>query len=128
MRLRVDGQLREIVQPRRELAPLLVSRIKVMAKLDIAEKRIPQDGRISLRLAGREVDVRVSTLPSSHGERVVMRLLDKQAGRLNMTHLGLMSNDYERLTHLVHRPHGIILVTGRQVQVRLQLYTRRFLI
>lgn len=112
VRLRVDGQLREIVQPRRELAPLLVSRIKVMAKLDIAEKRIPQDGRISLRLAGREVDVRVSTLPSSHGERVVMRLLDKQAGRLNMTHLGLMKDDYERLTQLVHRPHGIILVTG----------------
>ena len=112
MRLRVDGQLREIVQPRRELAPLLVSRIKVMARLDIAEKRIPQDGRISLRLAGREVDVRVSTLPSSHGERVVMRLLDKQAGRLNMTHLGLMKDDYARLTHLIHRPHGIILVTG----------------
>ncbi len=112
VRLRVDGQLREIVQPRRELAPLLVSRIKVMAKLDIAEKRVPQDGRISLRLAGREVDVRVSTLPSSHGERVVMRLLDKQAGRLNMTHLGLMAQDYERLTQLVHRPHGIILVTG----------------
>lgn len=112
VRLRVDGQLREIVQPRRELAPLLVSRIKVMAKLDIAEKRIPQDGRISLRLAGREVDVRVSTLPSSHGERVVMRLLDKQAGRLNMTHLGLMAADYERLKYLVHRPHGIILVTG----------------
>jgi len=112
VRLRVDGQLREIVQPRRELAPLLVSRIKVMAKLDIAEKRIPQDGRISLRLAGREVDVRVSTLPSSHGERVVMRLLDKQAGRLNMTHLGLMKPDYDRLTQLVHRPHGIILVTG----------------
>jgi general secretion pathway protein E len=112
VRLRVDGQLREIVQPRRELAPLLVSRIKVMAKLDIAEKRIPQDGRISLRLAGREVDVRVSTLPSSYGERVVMRLLDKQAGRLNMTHLGLMHHDYERLKTLVHRPHGIILVTG----------------
>lgn len=112
VRLRVDGQLREVVQPRRELAPLLVSRIKVMAKLDIAEKRVPQDGRISLRLAGREVDVRVSTLPSSHGERVVMRLLDKQAGRLNMIHLGLMANDYERLTQLVHRPHGIILVTG----------------
>ncbi|WP_180170330.1 type II secretion system ATPase GspE [Acinetobacter sp. YH12027] len=112
VRLRVDGQLREIVQPRRELAPLLVSRIKVMAKLDIAEKRIPQDGRISLRLAGREVDVRVSTLPSSYGERVVMRLLDKQAGRLNMTHLGLMQHDYDRLKQLVHRPHGIILVTG----------------
>lgn len=100
VRLRVDGQLREIVQPRRELAPLLVSRIKVMAKLDIAEKRVPQDGRMSLRLAGREVDVRVSTLPSSHGERVVMRLLDKQAGRFNMIHLGLMQPDYERLTQL----------------------------
>lgn len=112
VRLRVDGQLREIVQPRRELAPLLVSRIKVMARLDIAEKRVPQDGRISLRLAGREVDVRVSTLPSSHGERVVMRLLDKQAGRLNMSHLGLMQEDYSRLSTLVHRPHGIILVTG----------------
>lgn len=112
VRLRVDGQLREIVQPRRELAPLLVSRIKVMAKLDIAEKRVPQDGRISLRLAGREVDVRVSTLPSSHGERVVMRLLDKQAGRLNMTHLGLIQSDYQRLSQLVQRPHGIILVTG----------------
>jgi general secretion pathway protein E len=112
VRLRVDGQLREIVQPRRELAPLLISRIKVMARLDIAEKRVPQDGRISLRLAGREVDVRVSTLPSSHGERVVMRLLDKQAGRLNMSHLGLMSDDYSRLTSLIHRPHGIILVTG----------------
>lgn len=112
VRLRVDGQLREIVQPRRELAPLLISRIKVMARLDIAEKRIPQDGRISLRLAGREVDVRVSTLPSNHGERVVMRLLDKQAGRLNMSHLGLMPEDYKRLTTLIHRPHGIILVTG----------------
>lgn len=112
VRLRVDGQLREIVQPRRELAPLLVSRIKVMAKLDIAEKRVPQDGRISLRLAGREVDVRVSTLPSSHGERVVMRLLDKQAGRLNMTHLGLIQDDHQRLSYLVQRPHGIILVTG----------------
>jgi len=83
-----------------------------MAKLDIAEKRVPQDGRISLRLAGREVDVRVSTLPSSFGERVVMRLLDKQAGRLNMTYLGLSDNDYTELKRLIHRPHGIILVTG----------------
>src|SRR5690606_13673157 len=82
VRLRVDGVLREVLTPRRELAPLLVSRIKVMARLDIAEKRVPQDGRISLRLGGRDVDVRVSTMPSSNGERVVLRLLDKQAGRL----------------------------------------------
>ena len=112
VRMRVDGQLREIVQPRRELAPLLVSRIKVMAKLDIAEKRVPQDGRISLRLAGREVDVRVSTMPASHGERVVMRLLDKQAGRLDIGHLGLLGHDHKRLRELIYKPHGIILVTG----------------
>lgn len=112
VRFRVDGVLKEIVSPKRELSPLLVSRIKVMAKLDIAEKRVPQDGRISLRLAGREVDVRVSTLPSNFGERVVMRLLDKQAGRLNMTYLGLSDSDYEVLKYLIHRPHGIILVTG----------------
>jgi general secretion pathway protein E len=98
-----------------------------MAKLDIAEN-VPQDGRISLRLAGREVDVRVSTLPSSHGERVVMRLLDKQAGRLNMTHLGLMANDYERLTQLVHRPHGIILVTGPTGSGKRRLYMLPYLI
>ncbi len=112
VRLRVDGVLREVVQPRRELAPLLVSRIKVMARLDIAEKRIPQDGRISLRVAGREVDVRVSTMPSSVGERVVLRLLDKQAGRLNLSHLGMVQDGYKRLRDLVFRPHGIILVTG----------------
>jgi general secretion pathway protein E len=112
VRFRVDGELKEIITPKRQLAPLLISRIKVMAKLDIAEKRVPQDGRISLRLAGREVDVRVSTLPSSFGERVVMRLLDKQAGRLNMTYLGLSDNDYSELKRLIHRPHGIILVTG----------------
>lgn len=112
VRLRVDGVLREIVQPKRELAPLLVSRIKVMARLDIAEKRIPQDGRISLRLAGREVDVRVSTMPSSNGERVVLRLLDKQAGRLDVSHLGMAARDHQLLRELIHKPHGIILVTG----------------
>ncbi len=112
VRLRVDGVLREVVSPRRELAPLLVSRIKVMARLDIAEKRIPQDGRISLRLAGREVDVRVSTMPSGPGERVVLRLLDKQAGRLNLAHLGMNPDDDRRLRGLIFKPHGIILVTG----------------
>lgn len=112
VRMRVDGILREVVQPKRELAPLLVSRIKVMARLDIAEKRVPQDGRIALRVAGREVDVRVSTMPSSHGERVVLRLLDKQAGRLNLMHLGMVERDYALMKKLVHEPHGIILVTG----------------
>ncbi|MBV1884293.1 MAG: type II secretion system ATPase GspE [Pseudomonadales bacterium] len=112
VRMRVDGVLREVVQPKRELAPLLVSRIKVMARLDIAEKRVPQDGRISLRVAGREVDVRVSTMPSNNGERVVMRLLDKKAGRLDLGHLGMNPNDLTRMTSSINKPHGIILVTG----------------
>ena len=112
IRFRVDGILREVVQPKRELAALLVSRIKVMAKLDIAEKRIPQDGRISLRVGGREVDIRVSTLPSANGERVVLRLLDKQAGRLTLRHLGMNEQDRDHLERAVKKPHGIILVTG----------------
>ncbi|TVP60271.1 MAG: type II secretion system protein GspE [Halomonadaceae bacterium] len=112
IRFRVDGVLREVVQPKRALAPLLVSRIKVMAKLDIAEKRVPQDGRISLRVGGREVDIRVSTMPSSSGERVVLRLLDKQAGLLTLDHVGMATRDLDLLKQLIHRPHGIILVTG----------------
>jgi len=113
VRFRVDGVLREVLEPNRHLAPLLVSRIKVMAKLDIAEKRLPQDGRISLRIAGRPVDVRVSTLPVGQGgERVVLRLLDKQAGRLDLEHLGMEAKAMQQLDKLIHRPHGIILVTG----------------
>ena len=89
IRFRVDGVLREVLQTKRAVAPLIVSRIKVMSRLDIAEKRLPQDGRISLRIAGRAVDVRVSTIPAGHGERVVLRLLDKQAGRLDLHSLGM---------------------------------------
>ena len=112
VRFRVDGILREVLEPKRELAALLVSRIKVMARLDIAEKRIPQDGRISLKVGGREVDVRVSTLPSANGERVVLRLLDKQAGRLNLQHLGMSARDRDLMEATVRKPHGILLVTG----------------
>jgi general secretion pathway protein E len=112
VRFRVDGILREVLEPKRELAALLVSRIKVMARLDIAEKRIPQDGRISLKVGGREVDVRVSTLPSANGERVVLRLLDKQAGRLNLQHLGMSPRDRDQMEATVRKPHGILLVTG----------------
>lgn len=112
VRFRVDGVLREVLSPQRALTPLITSRIKVMAKLDIAEKRLPQDGRISLKIAGRPVDVRVSTIPSGHGERVVLRLLDKQAGRLDLTHLGMEPKPLEVMTELIHKPHGIILVTG----------------
>ncbi|WP_101759474.1 type II secretion system ATPase GspE [Oceanicoccus sp. KOV_DT_Chl] len=112
VRFRVDGVLREAVEPRRELAPLLISRIKVMAKLDIAEKRVPQDGRISLRVAGREIDVRVSTMPSNDSERVVLRLLEKEAGRLSLNALGMPRLRDQQFNRLLNRPHGIILVTG----------------
>lgn len=112
IRFRIDGVLREILKPQRKLASLLVSRIKVMAKLDIAEKRIPQDGRISLRIGGRAVDVRVSTMPSSHGERVVLRLLDKNAIKLDLNTLGMTKENHHMLRDLIHKPHGIILVTG----------------
>ena len=112
VRMRVDGVLREVLRSRRAVAPLVVSRVKVMAKLDIAEKRLPQDGRISLKIAGRAVDVRVSTIPCGHGERVVMRLLDKQAGRLSLDHLGMPRKTRELLESLIAKPHGILLVTG----------------
>jgi general secretion pathway protein E len=112
VRYRVDGVLREVLSPARQIASPLVSRIKVMAKLDIAEKRLPQDGRISLRIAGRPVDVRVSTIPAGHGERVVLRLLDKQAGRLDLSKLGMPEAMLTQVHELIARPHGIILVTG----------------
>lgn len=112
IRFRVDGVLKEVLKPNRKLASLLVSRIKVMAKLDIAEKRIPQDGRISLRIAGRAVDVRVSTMPSSFGERVVLRLLDKNNARLNLEDLGMTAENRASFSDLISKPHGIILVTG----------------
>ena len=112
VRFRVDGVLTEVLSPKRMLAPLLVSRLKVMAKLDIAEKRIPQDGRISIRLAGHAVDIRVSTIPSAHGERVVLRLLDKQAGQLQLEQLNMNEAAHNAFTMALQTPHGIILVTG----------------
>ncbi|VTQ54710.1 general secretion pathway protein E (Type II traffic warden ATPase)(cholera toxin secretion protein EpsE) [Campylobacter jejuni] len=112
IRFRIDGMLRDILQPQRKLAAVLVSRIKVMAKLDIAEKRVPQDGRIGLRIGGRAVDVRVSTMPSSYGERVVLRLLDKNTVRLELEQLGITAAGCDVLSALVRKPHGIILVTG----------------
>ncbi|HUP30639.1 MAG TPA: type II secretion system ATPase GspE [Usitatibacter sp.] len=112
VRYRVDGSLRDVVEPRRGLHPAMVSRIKVMASLDIAEKRLPQDGRIALRIAGRAIDVRVSTIPTGSGERVVLRLLDKQAGRLTLDALGMAPAARDAVDALIHAPHGIFLVTG----------------
>jgi general secretion pathway protein E len=112
VRFRVDGTLKDVVEPHRALHAAMVSRLKIMAELDIAEKRLPQDGRITLRLAGRPVDVRVSTLPTGHGERVVLRLLDKDAGRLDLEKLGMEASTLSQIDELVGQPHGIVLVTG----------------
>ncbi len=112
VRFRVDGVLRDVVEPQRALHGALVSRLKVMSKLDIAEKRLPQDGRISLRVGDHPVDVRVSILPTQHGERVVLRLLDKQIARLDVAKLGMEGMVQSRFEELIHSPHGIILVTG----------------
>lgn len=112
IRFRIDGILHEILQPPRVLSPLIISRIKVMAKLDIAEKRLPQDGRISLRIAGRAVDIRVSTIPTHYSERVVLRLLDKQSAPLDLQKLGMASTNLNLMKQLIGKPHGILLVTG----------------
>ena len=112
VRFRIDGSLRDVVQPNRALHAALISRLKIMAQLDIAEKRLPQDGRISLRLGQRAIDVRVSTLPNAHGERAVLRLLDKSAGRLTLQAVGMKGETLARFEQLVQQPHGIVLVTG----------------
>ncbi|WP_226783110.1 type II secretion system ATPase GspE [Oceaniglobus trochenteri] len=112
VRFRCDGVLREVIEPKRALASLLISRIKVMGKLDIAEKRLPQDGRVSLRIGGYDLDVRVSTIPSQYGERVVLRLLDRGQTRLGIEHLGMSQTDRAAFERILARPDGLMLVTG----------------
>ena len=112
VRNRIDGVLQEILEIQRMIAPLVISRVKVMAKLDIAEKRIPQDGRISLRIGGHNIDVRVSTLPSNHGERIVLRILDQQSAQLDLNILGMPAHTLEQTRSLIAQPYGILLVTG----------------
>lgn len=112
VRFRVDGALRDVIRPKKGIHASLISRIKIMAQLDIAEKRLPQDGRITLRIGGKPVDVRVSTLPTGHGERAVLRLLDKEAGKLDLLHLGMDERVLSQFDALIAQPHGIVLVTG----------------
>ena len=112
VRFRVDGTLREVVQPNKALHAALISRLKIMAELDISEKRLPQDGRISLRLGTRAIDVRVSTLPGAHGERAVLRLLDKTETRFSLEALGMSGEVLQGFDRLIRQPHGIVLVTG----------------
>jgi general secretion pathway protein E len=112
IRYRIDGVLQDAVAPPKRLAAAVVSRLKIMAELDIAERRVPQDGRIRLRMRDRQVDVRVSTLPTLHGESVVLRLLDKEAGRIDLLELGMAPDTLERFSAVISKPHGIVLSTG----------------
>ncbi len=112
IRFRKDGCLFKITELNSRLHAALVSRIKIMANLDIAEKRLPQDGRISLRVAGKEIDLRVSTIPTAHGERIVMRLLDKNKERLQLESLGMQQDLLTKVDEIIARPNGIFLVTG----------------
>jgi general secretion pathway protein E len=112
VRFRVDGVLRDVIEPPRALHAALVSRLKIMASLDIAEKRLPQDGRIALKLGDKLVDVRMSTLPTGAGERVVLRVLDKDSARLDLAALGMSAATLAGVDRLIREPHGIVLVTG----------------
>ena len=112
VRLRVDGVLKTVRELPSSKVPPVISRLKIMANLDIAEKRLPQDGRIMVRLGGKEIDIRVSTLPTYFGERVVLRLLSKESILYSTKELGLLPEDYKVFSSLIKTPHGIILVTG----------------
>ncbi len=112
VRFRIDGVLKEVASPPKRFHSSIVTRIKIMANLNIAEKRIPQDGRIRIKMAGKDIDIRVATAPSAHGERITMRLLDKSAVLLNVRDIGFANDQLKQILHLVHRPHGIVLVTG----------------
>ncbi|WP_426750736.1 type II secretion system ATPase GspE [Myxococcus sp. Y35] len=112
VRFRVDGVLQEIIKPPKRYQNAIVSRVKVMGQLNIAEKRLPQDGRIRIKLAGRDIDIRLSTIPTSHGERIVMRLLDKTATLLDLAEIGMSQKTLESMEAVIKRSHGIILVTG----------------
>ncbi len=112
VRFRIDGTLQDKMQVPRRHASTMATRIKIIGKLNIAEKRVPQDGRISFRVAGKDIDVRLSVLPTSHGERIVMRLLDKSSGAKRLVDMGLSQEIYEQWVHLIEQSHGIVLVTG----------------
>jgi len=112
LRFRVDGVLHEFSPPPQRMVPAVISRIKILADLDIAERRLPQDGRIRMHVMGHDVDIRVSIVPTLHGEAVVMRLLDQSSTRLDLTDLGFEGNDRKLFEHLIRRPYGMLLVTG----------------
>ncbi len=112
VRNRIDGVLYEVTRVPKAAQARVTSRVKIMGNLNIAEKRLPQDGRIRIKIAGRDIDIRLSTLPTSHGERIVMRLLDRSSVLLELTDMGFSQRNFQLFSHLINQPHGIILVTG----------------
>jgi len=112
IRYRIDGVLQDVESPPARMAPAIISRVKILSRLNIAERRLPQDGRIKLKISGKEVDLRVSTVPTLHGESVVMRILDKQTLNLNLEDIGLSDKVLSDLKSVLERPNGIFLVTG----------------
>ena len=112
VRFRIDGVLRDVTTVPRRMAPGVVSRVKIMAELDIAERRLPQDGRVGLTVDGRHVDLRIVTLPSAKGEAVIMRILDKESVVMDFDKLGMGTDDRERFEHAFHLSHVCVLVTG----------------
>jgi len=112
IRFRIDGVLHEMLSPPKRLEPAIISRLKIMSNLDISERRLPQDGRIKLRYGSREIDFRVSILPTIFGEKAVLRILDKEALQLDMTKLGFDAWSYEKFGHAIHQPYGMVLITG----------------
>jgi type IV pilus assembly protein PilB len=112
IRYRIDGALYEMAPPPKHLAVPVISRLKVLSNLNIAERRIPQDGRIELRIAGKPIDLRISTLPTRYGESVVLRVLDRSVVELDMDKIGMDESTLKRVRELIHRPNGILIVTG----------------
>jgi len=112
VRYRVDGVLHDASSPPRHLHPAIISRIKILGDMDIAERRLPQDGRARIKMAGRNIDLRISTIPTLHGESTVIRLLDRTAGMIPLTELGMRQDTFERFREVISRPHGIVLATG----------------
>ena len=112
IRFRIDGVLHEMLSPPKRLEPAIISRLKIMSNLDISERRVPQDGRIKLRFGSREIDFRVSILPTIFGEKAVLRILDKDSLQLDLTKLGFDPWSYEKFNHAIHQPYGMVLITG----------------
>src|SRR5438552_14160844 len=112
IRFRIDGVLHEMLSPPKRLEPAIISRLKIMSSLDISERRVPQDGRIKLRFGQREIDFRVSILPTIFGEKAVLRILDKESLQLDLTKLGFDPWSFEKFSHAIHQPYGMVLITG----------------